>query len=447
MTTAEEHLNFLNELVKHALSKGADAADAICTDGISQSVSCRLGKIEHLERAEGTDFGLRVLIGKKQAIVSSSDSSKKSTDELVERAVAMAKNVPEDPYCGLAEPSQLISDIKQLDMFDPSEFETKDLKNAVIALEESAMSVKGITNSEGADASHGQSKIAIAASNGFSCTYMRSSCSLSTAVLAENSNGMERDYDFASKVYISDLPDIKELGRKAGIRAVKRLNARKIKSTQVPIIFEPRVARGLISHFSSAINGAAVARGTTFLKDMLGKEVFHKNISILEDPHRPRGLRSKPCDAEGIANKKRKIIDNGVLTTWLLDLRSAKKLNMETTGHAARSIGSAPSPSATNLHIEAGEISQKEMIKEIKNGLYVTELFGHGTRIITGDYSRGAVGFWIENGEITYPVSEVTIAGNLKDMFKNITAASDLELLYGFNSPTLRIDKMTIAGS
>jgi len=440
-------LQILEDLLKRAKAKGAEAADALIGRSISLDVAQRLGKREKLERSESQDLGLRVLIGKRQAIVSTSDLSGKTLDELAERAVAMARAVPEDEFCGLADPAQLCKSPPVLDLEDKSEPSEARLSEMVAAAEDAARAVKGVTNSEGAEAGWGRSEIALAASNGFRGAYAGTRWGISVSVLAGEGTGMERDYDFATAVYGADLPAAAQLGRSAGERAVKRLNPRKAATARIPIVFDPRISGGLVSHFVGAINGASIARGTSFLKDKMGSQVFAKGIRIIDDPHRPRGLRSKPFDGEGVANRKRALIEDGTLTTWLLDCRSARQLGLTTTGHAARGTSGPPSPSAANLYLEAGAQSPKEMIGEIAQGFYVTELIGHGVNGVTGDYSRGAAGYWIDKGELAHPVSEVTIAGNLKDMFLQLTPASDLVFRYGTDAPTVRIDGMTLAGA
>jgi PmbA protein len=439
-------LNILSDLITDAKKAGADAADAIVADGTSVSVTHRLGKLEQLERSEGGDIGLRVLIGKRQAIVSSADRSKEALKELVERAVAMARTVPEDPFCGIADPSQLAKNLPVLDICDPTEVSATTLIEKAKACEAAAMAIKGVTNSEGASAAWGKSQVAIAASNGFARAYESSGSSLSVSVIAGENDGMETDYDYTSAVYFADMKTPEEVGKSAGERAVRKLGSRKVSSRKIPVIFDSRVARGMVSHFIGAINGASVARGTTFLKDAMNTAVFGAGINIFEDPHRNRGLRSKPCDAEGLPNKARALIDKGVLTTWILDLRAARQLNLAPTGHAARGTGSPPGPAATNVWLEAGTATPAALIADIKDGLFVTDLVGQGVNGVTGDYSRGAVGFWIENGQITYPVHEITIAGNLKEMFKQITPANDLDMRYGIDAPTIRIDGMSLAG-
>ena len=444
---AANDLDLLHDLVGRALRAGADAADAVLFEGTSLSHARRLGKVEKLERSESQDLGLRVLVGKQQAIVSSSDRSPKMLAELVERTLAMARAVPEDPFCGLADPGQIAHDWPQLDMLDPAEPSAEELIERARACEEAALAVNGVTNSEGAEAGWGRSRIALVASNGFAGGYAGSSHGVSVSVIGGSGTQMERDYDYASAVYAADLRDPAEIGKSAGERTVKRLGARKMATCRCPVVFDPRVARSFISHLLGAISGPSIARGTSFLKDKLGQRIFPAAITITEDPHRARGHRSKPFDAEGLANRGRAIIDRGVLTTWLLDLRSARQLGLASTGHAARGTASPPAPAATNIWIEPGTPTPAELMADIQRGFYVTELMGMGVNGLTGDYSRGAAGFWIENGEIAFPVSEMTVAGNLNDMFARLAVANDLEFRAGADSPTLRIDDLAVAGS
>ncbi|WP_374309818.1 TldD/PmbA family protein [Dongia sp.] len=445
--TSTDQLALLDTVLAKAKAAGADAADAVIGSSISLSLGERLGAKEKLERAESQDMGLRVFVGHRQAIVSTSDFTKSSLEELTARAVAMAKAVPEDPFCGLAEPAQLARNWPKLDLCDTTEPSEAMLTDLVRAAEDAARSVKGVTNSEGAEAGYGRSDVAIAASNGFQGAYASSHFGLSVSVLAGEGTGMERDYDYSSTVYLADLDDPVKLGRSAGERAVRRLNPRKAKTAVVPVVFDPRISNSFVGHLVGAINGASIARGTSFLKDFLDKDVFAAGIDIVDDPHRQRGLRSRPFDGEGLPTTPAKLIDNGRLTMWLLDCRSARQLGLVSNGHASRGTSSPPSPAPSNLHMAAGKISRDKLIGEIKQGLYVTEMIGSGVNGVTGDYSRGAAGFWIENGELAYPVSEVTLAGNLKDIFKAITPADDLVFKYGTNAPTLRIDGMTLAGA
>lgn len=441
-----EPAEILDDLLQRARARGADAADALLVEGTSSSLSCRLGAPEDLERAEGYDLGLRVLIGKRQAVVSSSDFSAEGLSELLERAVAMARAVPEDAYAGLADPDQLATGIPDLDEFDPAEPSAEQMIDMARACEDAARAVPGITNSEGAELGFGKSIVYLAGTNGFSGTRQGSRFSIGVSVVAGEGTRMERDYEYSSTVWLSDLDDPAEVGRKAGENTIRRLNPKKAESAQLPIVYDPRVASSLIAHFSGAINGQSVARGTTFLAGKMGEQVFADGITIVDDPLKKRGLRSKPFDGEGVQTKTRNLIDNGILTTWILDLATSRQLGLETTGHASRGTGGPPSPSATNVHLAAGNISKKDLIGAIDNGFYVTELIGMGVNNVTGDYSRGAGGFWIENGEIAYPVNEVTIAGNLKDMFMHMTPADDLEFKRATNAPTVRVDGMTIAG-
>jgi PmbA protein len=445
--TGAAQLDLLQDLIARARRAGADAADAVLFESASLSHGRRLGKTEKLERSEGQDLGLRVFIGHQQAVVSSTDRSPQALAELVERAVGMARAVPEDPYSGIADPSDIAHEWPKLDMLDPVEPAAEVLIERARAAEEVALAVQGVTNSEGAEAGWGRSRIALAASNGFAGTYSGSSQGVSASVIAGTGTGMERDYDFATAIYAGDLRDPTEVGRSAGERAVKRLGAKKMPTCRCPVVFDPRVARGFISHLLGAISGPSIARRTSFLKDRLGECIFPEAITIIDDPHRQRGLRSKPFDGEGIANRRRAIIDKGVLSTWLLDLRSARQLGLKTTGHAARGTASPPSPAATNVWIEPGAMNPKELIADIQSGFYVTEMMGMGVNGVTGDYSRGAAGFWIERGEIAFPVSEMTVAGNLKDIFARLVAANDLEFKAGADAPTLRVDDLTVAGA
>lgn len=445
---AETALDIASMLVERAKRAGADAAEALVVEGTSLGVSWRLGKLEDVERSEGRDLGLRVFIGKRQASVSSTDLTEAALGPMIERAVAMARVAPEDPYCGLAEPHLLARDWPELDIDDRSAPPSaEDLAAVAAEAEEAALAVKGVTNSSGAGASYGRSGVTLVTSSGFAGAYAGTSSSFSCSVLAGEGTGMERDYDFSNARHAADLDKASDVGRRAGEKAVRRLNPRKVNSQSVPVVYDPRVSGGLIGHFAGAISGAAIARGTSFLKKAMGTDVFSKGISIVDDPHMKRGMRSKPFDGEGVKNRRTMLIEEGRLTTWLLDTATARQLGLETTGHAARGTGGPPSPSTTNLYMEAGCLNVRELIADIKQGLYVTEMIGMGVNGVTGDYSRGASGFWIENGEIAFPVSEITVAGNLKDMFLNMTPADDLEFRYGTNAPTVRVEGMTIAGT
>ena len=438
--------NLLDDLLNKAKARGADGADGLLVRSTSLSHAQRLGEIEKLEREESFDLGLRVFRGHKQAVVSSTDLSAEALDELVDRALAMAATVPDDPWCGLAEPDQLSSGAQDLDMVDAVEPSGDDLVAMARTCEDAARAVEGITNSEGAEAGWSRTQVALAASNGFSGGYARTDFSVGVSVIAGEGTDMESDYDYSQAVFRSDLEDPATTGASAGTRAVSRLGGRKMPTSEVPVVYDPRVAGGLLGHLSGAINGSAVARGTSFLKDSLNTPVFATGITIVDDPHRPRGLRSKPFDGEGLANGKLDLVEDGVLKTWLLDLASARQLGLTSSGRASRGTSGPPSPTPTNLYLEAGTLTPDELMADIDNGFYITSLMGMGVNGVTGDYSRGAGGFWIEGGKISFPVTELTVAGNLKDMYRNLRPANDLVFRYGTNSPTVRIDGMTVAG-
>ena len=446
MTSTTANADLLHSLIDGARKAGADQADAMLVDSASLSVGLRLGAVESLERSESGDIGLRVFVGKRQAMVSSTDRRTATLNDLVERAVAMARLAPEDPFCGLAEPNQIAHNWPALELSDSAEPSPQHLIDAAREAEDAARAVKGVTNSEGAETGFSHAAITVAASNGFVGTYRRSSYSLSASVIAGEGTGMERDHDYVTRAFFSDMPASASVGRTAGERAASRLGARKMPTGQVPVVFSARIAGNLLGSLIGAISGASVARGTSFLKDKMGQKLFQDHVTIIDDPFRPRGLRSKPFDAEGITPAKRNVIDQGVLTGWLMDLRSARQLKLAPTGHASRSPGGAPSPSASNFYMAAGKETPEQLIGDIKQGFYVTELMGMGVNGVTGDYSQAAAGFWIENGQITFPVNEMTIASNLKDMYLNLTPANDLEFKRGIDSPTLRIEGMTVAG-
>ncbi len=433
-------------LVASAKRAGADAADAVAVRSISLSIEVRDGAVEESERAEGDDLGLRVLVGKKQAVVSTNDLTPDGISSLAGRAVAMAKAAPEDKYAGLADAALLAHKFPDLDLLDPDLPSVGDLEKRARDAEQAGLAVKGVSKSGGASASAGIGGMVLATSQGFHGAYLGSRHSLSMTAIAGEGTGMERDYDFSSALHARDLESAGKVGRTAGERAVARLNPRKVTTRKVPVVFDPRVAGSLVSHLASAINGAAVARKTSFLKDKLGAQLFARGIRIIDDPLRVRGLRSRPFDGEGVAGKALALVDDGVLRSWILDSTTGRELGLATTGHAQRGVSSTPSPGPTNLHLEAGKTSPDELIADIKDGFYVTDLIGSGVNGVTGDYSRGASGFWIENGKRSYAVSEVTIASNLIDIFRGLTPANDLEFRYGVNAPTVRLEAMTIAG-
>jgi PmbA protein len=440
-------LERLADLVGAAKRAGADSADALLVQNASLAVSRRLGKIEQLERAEGFDLGLRVFLGQRQAIVSSTDPDPKGFSALAERAVAMARVVPEDPFGGLPDRFDPPRDAAPLDLFDPTEPTAEELIERAAAAEDAALAVKGITNSEGADASWGRVRIALATSAGFAGSYARSSHSLSCTALAGSGTAMERDYEYSSVVHLADLEDAAGIGRKAAERTLARLNPTRPKTARIPVVYDPRVSSSLLGHLASAVNGASIARGTSFLRDGLGRQVLAKGLTVRDDPTRRRGLRSRPFDGEGQAGQPRAIVEDGVLTTWILDTRSARQLGLSSTGHASRGTGGPPGPAPTNLWLEAGAVTPEALMADIAEGLYVTDLIGMGINGVTGDYSRGAAGFMIRNGQLAEAVSEITIAGNLKDMFLHLAAANDLRFRRGTDAPTIRIEGLTLAGA
>jgi PmbA protein len=438
-------LEMLDALVSAARAAGADAADAVLAAGTSLSVARRLGAIEHLERSEGFDLGLRVFVGQRQAIVSSTDPDRAGFAALAERAVAMARAVPEDRFSGLPEFAPV--PVRALDLDDPAEPSAEDLLARAAEAEEAALATAGVTNSNGAEAGFNRSRIAILASNGFSGEYSRSSHSVSVSALAGQGTEMERDYDHSVAVRLADLEDAATLGRRAGERAVKRLNPTRPASRKLSVVYDPRVSGSLLGHLVGALNGSAIARGTSFLRDKMGQRVMAAGLSLKDDPLRVRGLRSRPFDGEGMPGEARALVRDGILESWVLDWRSARQLGLVSTGHASRGISSPPSPAPTNLWLEGGSVSPAALMADLDEGFYINEMMGSSVNGITGDYSRGASGYMIRKGELAEPVSGVTIAGNLKDMLLHLAAADDLQFRRGTDAPTLRVDGMTLAGS
>ena len=433
-------------LVKAALSRGADAADAVALRGISLAIEVRDGAVEESERAEGDDLGLRVLVGRRQAVVSTNDMVSDGSAALAERAVAMARAAPEDKFAGLADAALLAHDFPDLDLLDHELPTITELEAMARAAEGAGLGVKGVAKSGGASASAGIGGMVLVTSHGFRGAYLSSRHGVSMTAIAGEGTGMERDYDYSSVLHAADLESPEKIGRTAGERAVERINPRKVSTRKVPVVFDPRVSGSLVSHLASAANGASVTRKTSFLRDKMGAKLFADGIRIIDDPRRLRGLRSHPFDGEGVAGRKLALVDDGVLRSWILDCATARELGLATTGHAQRGVSSVPSPGASNLHLEAGTLSPEALIADIKDGFYVTDLIGMGVNMVTGDYSRGASGFWIENGKRSYAVSEVTIAGHLLDIFRTLTPANDLEFRYGTNAPTVRLEGLTVAG-
>jgi PmbA protein len=437
--------NAAARLVEAARRAGADAADAVAVRSMSLSVEVRDGAVEEAQRSESDDIGLRVLVGGRQAIVSTNDT-KGDPAILAARAVAMARVAPEDRFAGLADPAALARDLPDLDLIDGELPTPARLEALAHTTEQAALAVTGVTKSGGASASAGIGGLVLVTSHGFSGAYIASHHNLSMEAIAGDGTAMERDYDFSSALHAADLEDAEKIGRGAGDRAVRRLNPRKVATGRFPVVFDPRVAGSLIGHLASAVNGSAIVRKTSFLMEKMGERLFRPGIRIIDDPLRPRGLRSRPFDGEGVAGRPLAIVDDGVLRSWLLDSATGRELGLPTTGRAQRGVSSAPSPGASNLHLAPGDKSPQALIADIAQGFYVTDLIGMGANTVTGDYSRGAAGLWIENGALGFPVSEVTIAGHLKDIFANLEPANDLVFRYGTNAPTVRVEDLTVAG-
>lgn len=437
------------QMIDLAQKAGANAVDAIAVDGTSVSIDVRAGALEHAERSEGVDVGLRVFVGQRQACVSSSDAKPDTLLQMAERAVAMAREAPEDPHAGLANPSQLATDRDgaDLQMFDPSqEPDPAALQDDAARAEAAALENKDISQVQSASAGYGRRRVHMTASNGFSGGYTRSERSLSCVAISGTGNTMERDYDYDSRIFQADLRDAAEIGHIAAARAVERAGARKPKTGSYPVLFDERISTSLIGHLTSAINGAAIARGASWLRDAMGEQVLPKGMSLIEDPRRPRAFSSRMFDAEGLQTAQRAIVDDGMLTGWTLNLATARQLGMESTASAVRGTSAPPSASLTNLALTQGDQSRADLIANMGTGLLVTSMIGSTINLNTGDYSRGASGFWVENGEITYAVNECTIAGNLRDMLKGMIAANDARTHLSHVVPSLLIEGLTLAG-
>ncbi|TBW34985.1 TldD/PmbA family protein [Siculibacillus lacustris] len=432
-----------HRLVAAAIAAGADRADAVAVRGVSLSVGVRLGEVEDSERSEGDDFGLRVFVGRRQATISANVFADPAG--LAARAVAMARAAPEDPFADLIDPDLLTRDFVDLDLLDLGTPSAAELTARALATEDAARAVAGVSNSGGASASWSLGGLVLVTSHGFAGAWLGSRHALSVTALAGSGTAMERDWAASSKIFAEDLETPEEIGRRAGERAVRRLNPRQIDTRVATVVWEPRAATGLVGHLLSAINGAAVARRTSFLSKARETAVFAPGVTITDDPYRRRGLSSRPFDGEGVAGPVLNLVEDGILRHWLLDGASARELGLATNGRAARGTGS-PSPGSTNVTLQPGPTGRDAMIRSIDAGLLVTDMIGSGVNGITGDYSRGASGFWIEKGEITHPVSEVTVAGNLIDMYARLVPADDLEHRFGIDTPSVMIEGLTIAG-
>lgn len=444
MLSSQEALDRAEQIVSAARRAGADAADAVYHGEISTEIEVRLGALEDASRSEGEELSLRVFVGERSASVSASAMAPELLDGLAQRAVEMAREAPADPYAGLAPAEMLMSGpLPDIDGDDGGDPDPERLKRLALAAEEAARAVPGVTNSEGAGAGAARSIGALVTTTGFGAAVQSSQYVLSASVLAGEAGGMERDHDYRAARHYADLESAEVIGRRAGERAVARLNPVPVKSGPMPVVFDPRVGGTLIGHLIGAIAGPAITRRTSFLLDSLGEAIFPENIVVIDDPLRARGLRSRAFDGEGLPVAPVRLIDAGRLTQWLLDSASAKQLGLKPTGHASSGGG----VTASNLHMEAGTLSVEELISDIDRGIWITSLIGQGVNGVTGDYSRGASGFLIEKGRIGPPVSEITVAGNLKDMFAQLTPANDLEFVRATNVPTLRVDGMTVAGA
>lgn len=439
--------DIIEKALSAARAAGADGADVTFITGDSTDIQVRKGAVESAERAEDFQLGLRVFCGKRNAAVSSGQLDKDNINRLAERAVAMAKNAPEDPFARLATADECARTLPDLELCDTTTLTTDQLSEMALVCEAAALETAGITNSDGGSASASRTRIMIGTSSGFTAEYERSSFGFSAVVIAEKDGQMERDYDYSMAVFAEDLKNPAEIGRNAAQRTLSRLGAKKPQTGSYPVIYDTRVSRSLAGHLASAINGSAVARGTSFLKDQLEKQITSSAISVIDDPLRPRGSGSKRFDGETLPVQKRQLVDDGRLTGWLLDLSTAAQLGMAPTGNASRSLSGPPSPSTSNFYIENSDTDTQSLIADIKEGFFVTEMMGSSVSLTTGDYSRGASGFWIENGEICWPVTEATIAGNLKDMFLSMVAGNDREEHQALSAPTILIPQMMVAGA
>ena len=444
---SKQDQDIIEKALSAAKQAGADGADVSFIKGGGLDVQVRLGKVESAERAEDYQMGMRVFVGQKSATISSGQLDDENITKLAERAVAMAKHAPEDPYARLATAEEQAKSFPDIELFDDTSYSTEQLTEIALACEEAALSQAGISNSDGASASSGSSEVLIGTSTGFNASYKRSSFGFSAVVLAEKDGQMERDYDYSSAVFAEDLDKPEVVGRSAATRTLARLGGRKPQTGTFPVIYDKRVSRSLAGHVASAINGAAIARGTSFLKDKMGQQIANASVRLLDNPLLPRGMGSRLFDGETLPVQKRYLVKDGCLQGWLLDLATAAQLGLSPTGNASRSLSGPPSPSVSNFIMEEGETTLDDMIADIDQGFYITELMGSSVSLTTGDYSRGASGFWIENGQITWPATEATIAGNLKDIFTDMMPADDLELTQSIAAPSVFVKQMMVAGS
>jgi PmbA protein len=448
MQSPEDARRIAESLVERGIAAGATAADALYIGERSSGVEVRLGQLDDVSRSESEQIGLRLFDGQRSATVASSDLSGESLGVLVDRCLAMAREAPEDPFAGLAPPDLLtVGDPPELDGFDPREPDPAELRVRALEAESAALAISGVTKSSGASAGASASTIALATSGGFSGAYRTSGHSCSVSVLAGEGATMQRDQAWHSARYLDDLDPAAEIGRKAGERAVARLDPIRPKPGRYPVLFDKRVSSSLLGHYSGAISGSSIARKTSFLQDKLGQQVFASGVTIVDDPLRLRGLRSRPFDAEGVRVSRQELVSGGTLNQWIAESASARQIGISPTGHAARGVGGAPSAAPSNLYMEAGRRSREELLAAFPEAVLVIELIGQGVNPVTGDYSRGAVGFMVRGGEIAEPVSEITIASNLIDMFATLEPASDLEFRRGIDAPTILVPEMTVGAA
>ena len=448
MQSPEQARKIAERLVEQGIAAGATAADALYAADRSSMVQVRLGETESVSRSEGEQIGLRLFLGQRSATVASSDLSGEALGVLVERCLAMAREAPEDPYAGLAPPALLQNgETPSLDGYDPREPDPAELRARALEAEQAGRAVEGVTNSSGAGASASASTIALATSGGFSGAYSTSGHACGADMVAGEGGSMQRDHEWHSVRHQEDLESAAAIGRRAGERAVARLNPTRPKAGKYPVIFDPRVSSGLLGHLAGAINGSSVARKTSFLRDKLGTPVFDKGVTIVDDPLRLRGLRSRPFDGEGVRVSRQELVSDGILNQWIADSAAARQLGIEPTGHAARGVGGAPGASPSNLYMEAGSRTREQLLASVPEAVLVIELIGQGVNGVTGDYSRGAVGFMVRGGEIAEPLAEITIAGNLIDMFATLEPASDLEFRRAIDAPTILVPEMTVAAA
>ena len=442
--------NFLEDIVKKLKDKGCDQSDVFFCESSVKSCSSRLGKIEKKEDSFTKEIGIRAIVNNRQAIVSTTNFEKKNIENILDKVYQMAKVVPKNEYCGLATTYEVKKvnneDIDKLKLFDTKKKKMNEIRDKVLELEGSALDNKKIINSEGAEISVSNDRYILKGSNGLDLEFKKSNSSFIIAVLAGNEKSMERHYDYKSKINFEELGDFKKIGKEVAKNALKKINSKKIKTCKCDVLFDKKISSSLLANLFTAASAPSIIKGSSFLKNKLGKEIFNEAINVVDNPLMIGKLRSRVIDCEGIEAKEKKLVENGKLNFFFNSLNSAKQIKQKPTGHASRSVSSLPSPSFSNLYMENGKEKRNKIIKMMKKGLIINELMGSSINYSNGDYSRGASGFWVENGEIQFPVSEITIAGNLNTMFKNLIVCNDLEFNFGLNAPSCFIENLTIGG-